>query len=569
VFDTYRDTPSAGVRQSTPRPLTEAQAQIRTGTSAPTPEDVRFAEVQERRRSDPFYQMSYSFASVGRLWDKSIDIDQIDALTSQSAPRYQELFRQYMEFSYVMSCVGEMMAGFPWATPFLGLHGLDRLQSHVASSRTGQPVMGTFSGALHEVLGGTPEDAIALNDFLGDVLAVAVPGFAEFLSGGRAPKSSTAAPICGEGGPCFAAGTPLQTPEGAKAIEELKSGDLVFSRDQHDPTGPIEAKLVEAVFTKPGEIWEVRISGQVIRTTGNHPFFKREAGWTNANELRIGDAVLGMDGQWMAVEEIIETLTRETVYNLRVADFHTYFVGCDEWGFSVWAHNQCTLAEFQEFMEANYKWNPKTSTNAWNRFKLGDSSARDLDGFRRYLMNDYKDKAYYTPNRPAVRKGQEDVVIDFVTCPRARPTLGASPLEMWWDDLGVPVAGPNPNGLRLRAVEQPTVGEGGVYLKREGGKTKTGSTIQFRDRYGTSDEAGIQVEIPQTRTGKPVGVDDSAYPWTPRRQRRFDEEYVDRTLPAEVRYRDTGNPKSPVEADKWAKFRQIFGYGDILENFGH
>jgi hypothetical protein len=27
------------------------------------------------------------------------------------------------------------------------------------------------------------------------------------------------------------------------------------------------------------------------------------------------------------------------VYNLRVADWHTYFVGCDEWGFSVWAHN--------------------------------------------------------------------------------------------------------------------------------------------------------------------------------------------------------------------------------------
>lgn len=28
-----------------------------------------------------------------------------------------------------------------------------------------------------------------------------------------------------------------------------------------------------------------------------------------------------------------------TVYNTRVADFHTYFV-CDEWGFCVWAHNQ-------------------------------------------------------------------------------------------------------------------------------------------------------------------------------------------------------------------------------------
>lgn len=28
-----------------------------------------------------------------------------------------------------------------------------------------------------------------------------------------------------------------------------------------------------------------------------------------------------------------------TVYNLEVEGFHTYFVGCREWGFSVWAHN--------------------------------------------------------------------------------------------------------------------------------------------------------------------------------------------------------------------------------------
>ncbi len=28
-----------------------------------------------------------------------------------------------------------------------------------------------------------------------------------------------------------------------------------------------------------------------------------------------------------------------TVYNLSVADYHTYFVGSPDWGFSVWAHN--------------------------------------------------------------------------------------------------------------------------------------------------------------------------------------------------------------------------------------
>jgi hypothetical protein len=39
------------------------------------------------------------------------------------------------------------------------------------------------------------------------------------------------------------------------------------------------------------------------------------------------------------IEAIRETTEVVAVYNLRVASFHTYFVGCQEWGFSVWAHN--------------------------------------------------------------------------------------------------------------------------------------------------------------------------------------------------------------------------------------
>ncbi|MEZ6143345.1 MAG: hypothetical protein R3B84_22485 [Zavarzinella sp.] len=35
----------------------------------------------------------------------------------------------------------------------------------------------------------------------------------------------------------------------------------------------------------------------------------------------------------------------ETVYNLRIADHHTYFVGDETWGFSAWAHNACTPEE--------------------------------------------------------------------------------------------------------------------------------------------------------------------------------------------------------------------------------
>ena len=58
-----------------------------------------------------------------------------------------------------------------------------------------------------------------------------------------------------------------------------------------------------------------------------------------ARFLEVGDLCVGHDGVGMAVEEVSDTRSVETVYNFRVADYHTYFVGCDEWGFSVWAHN--------------------------------------------------------------------------------------------------------------------------------------------------------------------------------------------------------------------------------------
>jgi hypothetical protein len=44
--------------------------------------------------------------------------------------------------------------------------------------------------------------------------------------------------------------------------------------------------------------------------------------------------------------EAVRNLGEEApVYNLRVADYHTYFVGRSKWGFSVWAHNTSCDAE--------------------------------------------------------------------------------------------------------------------------------------------------------------------------------------------------------------------------------
>jgi RHS repeat-associated protein len=138
---------------------------------------------------------------------------------------------------------------------------------------------------------------------------------------------------------CFGAGTPLRTQEGSKLIEQFQPGDLIVSRHEGDRNGPIEAKVVLAVFARTGRILHLHAGGQVIRTTPEHPFWVEGAGWLEAGLLRAGDLVCSEDGQWVLVEEVYDTGEYETVYNLCVADFHTYYVGCQEWGWSVWAHN--------------------------------------------------------------------------------------------------------------------------------------------------------------------------------------------------------------------------------------
>jgi len=55
--------------------------------------------------------------------------------------------------------------------------------------------------------------------------------------------------------------------------------------------------------------------------------------------LNIGDQLVSHEGQWIAVQQIKDNGSIATVYNIRVAVDHTYFVGDVDWGFSVWVHN--------------------------------------------------------------------------------------------------------------------------------------------------------------------------------------------------------------------------------------
>jgi RHS repeat-associated protein len=141
--------------------------------------------------------------------------------------------------------------------------------------------------------------------------------------------------------PCFPGDVQVLTRRGWVRWDALTTNDEVLSLPEDQPEGELAYRRVEEVFGRCGVIWEVAVGGRVLRTTAEHPFWVRGRGWTAARQLRVGDALRSHDGQWLAVEDVRDTGREEVVYNGRVAEYHTYFVGDDEWGFSLWAHNSC------------------------------------------------------------------------------------------------------------------------------------------------------------------------------------------------------------------------------------
>jgi hypothetical protein len=142
---------------------------------------------------------------------------------------------------------------------------------------------------------------------------------------------------------CFGAGTLLLTREGWRAVETIQPGDWVLARHEDDPHGKAEWKQVEKRFERTAFLLHLHVGGEVIRTTAEHRFYAHGKGWSPAAALAAGDWVSTLAGGWVAVEEAYETGEYATVYNLRVADYHTYFVGAEGWGFGVWAHNHYRL----------------------------------------------------------------------------------------------------------------------------------------------------------------------------------------------------------------------------------
>jgi RHS repeat-associated protein len=145
--------------------------------------------------------------------------------------------------------------------------------------------------------------------------------------------SSEAQEIASACGKCFAAGTGVLTSKGSVAIENVKVGDEVLSRNMK--SGKLEyKKVVRLTAPHQDQLLELRVEGQAnpLLPTSSHPFYVRQGSgdqgkWVNASSLRVGDALLTKDGKWTKLVQISSLQRRETVYNFEVEENHDYFVG--------------------------------------------------------------------------------------------------------------------------------------------------------------------------------------------------------------------------------------------------
>ena len=128
---------------------------------------------------------------------------------------------------------------------------------------------------------------------------------------------------------CFVAGTLVLTASGLIAIEQIKAGDLVYAADAD--TLEVSLKpVLETYVRETSELVHITVNGEEIVSTHDHPYYVNKKGFVSAELLWIGAELIDKNGNVFQVEQIYrEKLDDESekVYNFKVEDYHTYFVG--------------------------------------------------------------------------------------------------------------------------------------------------------------------------------------------------------------------------------------------------
>jgi hypothetical protein len=123
---------------------------------------------------------------------------------------------------------------------------------------------------------------------------------------------------------CFAAGTPVHTLNGSRSIESVNVGDQVLTQDPR--TGVLGYQpVVAALHNKPYNVLKITLGDSVIKATGIHRFWRVGQGWVMARDLKPRDVIRALNGT--TTVEAVDAIGAEPVFNLKVLQSESYFVG--------------------------------------------------------------------------------------------------------------------------------------------------------------------------------------------------------------------------------------------------
>jgi hypothetical protein len=126
-------------------------------------------------------------------------------------------------------------------------------------------------------------------------------------------------------------------------IEHMRVGDKVLSRCE--ATGEMACKRIVKIHQSNGRTHGLVFNhspanleefyNRPIFVTDEHPFWVEGKGWTKVRDLKEGDEFLTYNGERTSLDRFIPPNPwPDTVYNLEVEDFHTYFVDLA----GIWVH---------------------------------------------------------------------------------------------------------------------------------------------------------------------------------------------------------------------------------------
>jgi hypothetical protein len=152
---------------------------------------------------------------------------------------------------------------------------------------------------------------------------------------------------------CFPADTPVATEFDLKPIQFIQAGDQVWGYDLTNREWVLRPVVQTYEHDYEGNLVAVIVDGQVIEATSNHPFWvvegqglenrerpehvpevppdSRTPGrWVDAANLQVGDLLLVKSGQQATVSHLAVRQVCQKVYNIQVAEVHSYAVGAGQ-----------------------------------------------------------------------------------------------------------------------------------------------------------------------------------------------------------------------------------------------